>query len=262
MKLIFSLKTMIFYKRVTIFTLALSLIVAPVTLARYIPPRNQKPPSDYSKTAGTRGCPDFPGFTILAPKTHVGESSSTQPTVAWFIFNTSEESPTLASEVELTLYEFNSENRPQRIGQPISLKISPGIMKQSLSEIKLAKDKIYLWQIVARCPNGEVIQRAEFSVVEMPPSLEKAISTQADSAKKMDLYAEAGFWYDALGQALTLAKNGKLGQAGSNLLEDLAEAEEAKAPISLTDPECEIMAECKEIKERVRRLKQIAISER
>ncbi len=254
------LKNMTFSKRVMLLTLALLIMITPVALARYVPSRHQKPPSDYSKTTGIRGCPDF---TILAPKTHVGESSSTQPTVAWFLFNTSGKSPTFASEVELTLYEFNSENRPKRIGQTISLKILPGAMKQSLSEIQLTKDKKYLWQVAARCLNGEVIiQRAEFSIVEMPSSLEKALSTQADRAKKVDLYAESGLWYDALGEALSLAENGKLGQVGSNLLESLAEVEESQAPMSLTDPQCEIIPECKEIKERVGRLKQIAVSDR
>lgn len=239
------------------FTLTLLVSVAPVAIARYVPSRNQKPPSDYSKTTGIRGCPEF---TVLAPKTHVGESSS-HPTLAWFIFKSSEKAP-IASEVELTLYEFNSENLPKQIGQPISLKISPGIMKQSLSEIQLTKGKRYLWQIAARCLNGEVIQRAEFSVVEMPLFLEKALSTQADMAQKVDLYAESGLWYDALGEALTLAENGKLGQVGSNLLQDLAEVEESQAPMGLTEPECDKIAQCKEIKERVRRLKEIAISDR
>lgn len=246
-----------YHQRIIVFTFTLLLSITPVAIARYIPPRNQKPPSDYSKTTGIRGCPNFPDFTILAPKTHVGESSSTHPTLAWFIFNNSEKIPTLDSEVTLTLYEFNSQNLPKQIGQPIALQISPGIMQQSLSGIQLTKDKRYLWQITVRCLDTEVFQTAEFTIIEVPSSLEKAFSTQTDRAKKVDLYAESGLWYDALGEALTLSENGKLGTIGANLIQNLAEVEESQAPISLTDPKCDKMPSCQEIKERVRRLKEI-----
>lgn len=253
------LKKLTFLTKVISCTVTLFLMLDDIAIARYVIPRNRKPPSDYSRTTGIRGCPEL---TVLAPKTHVGESSSSHPTLAWFIFNASEKVPMLASDIKLELYEINSNKLPQLITQPIFLKMSPGIMKYSLSEIQLNKDKSYLWQIAVRCLNGEVIQSAELRIVEMPSSLIKALTIPTNTAKKVDLYAEAGLWYDALTEAFSLAENGKLGEVGSNLVQSLAQVETEQTPLSLTEPNCEKRVDCKEIQERVRRLEQMAISTR
>ncbi len=67
--------------------LSLLLFVSPA-IAGYVPPRNQKPPSDYTKSGGARGCPkERIPLTILAPTTHVGRTASKYPTFAWFLYS-------------------------------------------------------------------------------------------------------------------------------------------------------------------------------
>jgi hypothetical protein len=76
----------------------------------------------------------------------------------------------------------------------------------------------------------------------MPSALESTVN----GSNKANIYAEASLWYDALGAALDLADESKLGEVGSTLLENLAELEAA----GLTDEESE----------RIEHLRQIANS--
>ena len=105
----------------------------------------------------------------------------------------------------------------------------------------------YLWQVTILCDpdnaSSDLIARADIQVVEMPSALD---STFVDSSNKSDFYAKASLWYDALGEALKLAEESKLGEVGSTLLENLAELE----AVGLTDEEYE----------RIENLRQIASS--
>lgn len=199
--------------------LSLLLFVSPA-IAGYVPPRNQKPPSDYTKSGGARGCPEerIP-LTILAPTTHVGHTVSKHPTFAWFLYS--------PRDTELRFFEFDSNNRPKQIGNPIQLQASKGINKYSLPENQpeLTTGKKYLWQVSISCRDGDLVQRTEFMVVEMPSVLKSKIPATVDGSQKANLYAEQGLWYDALGEALKLAPKGKLGEVGSTLVQSLAQSE-------------------------------------
>ncbi|AFY78186.1 protein of unknown function (DUF928) [Pleurocapsa sp. PCC 7327] len=248
----FFLKRINYSQAVILFTLSLLLtIIAPAAIAGYTPPPNREPPSDYSKSTGIRGCPSI---TILAPKTHVGQTISTHPTFAWFISDAAGQDARYSSTVKLKIAEFTADGQLKQLANPIELQIVPGIMKLPLEQLTLKVGQKYLWQVSVRCPDGSVVQRAELRVIEMPSSLKQNLATTEDSAQKADLYAQAGAWYDAIAFALEVAQNGKLGQVGSNLVLSLVRVEESQFSENSTQLE--------EIRQQVARLKQIAQSDR
>lgn len=229
---------------VTSCVLGLSLVIAPAALADYVAPDDQEPPSDYTGQAGPRDGCEGRGvpLTALAPQSHVGRTASTRPTFAWFVPNST------TKPMEFRLYEYDSNGNPQSIGEPISLESSPGIMTLTLPEDRpeLKVGRTYLWQVTILCDpdniSSDLIARADIRVVEMPSALESTVN----GSNKANIYAEASLWYDALGAALDLADESKLGEVGSTLLENLAELEAA----GLTDEESE----------RIEHLRQIANS--
>lgn len=237
---------------VTIYVLSLSVLVTPAALGdyvpdptqkppsgstisrgpRYVPPSDQQPPSDYTRSSGPRGeCAAIAGIplTALAPQKHIGQTVSTHPTFAWFVPG----SATLP--IEFRLYEYEPNGKPRPIGEPISLQSSPGIMKLSLpkDQPELAVGKTYLWQVKIICdsdsPSLNTLARADIQVVEMPPNLQEKLSNTKERSRIVALYAEAGLWYNALGEALGSSENTKLGEIGSILLEELVTLEAAEA---------------------------------
>jgi hypothetical protein len=249
------------YKLYLFFAISIAMLLfafIPIALAGYVPSRNQKPPSDYSKLGGSRDekCLTDNGIplTILAPQAYVGQTVSTAPTFIWFVDN--------KSEIEFWIFEFISDKKVKQIGQTIKKQAgSSGVIKLSLAQenIKLTVGKKYLWQLKTTCTNDtSEIQKAEFEVVEMSSDLVKVLSTKSDSYEKANLYAEAGFWYDALDEALKLSDNGKLGQLGSTLLQDLAKFEKLPANESIEPQELEENE--KSIENRVKNWQQIAVS--
>ncbi|GAB1541171.1 hypothetical protein NUACC21_38410 [Scytonema sp. NUACC21] len=208
------------YRKLNINLLLTLLLFVSPAIAGYVPPRNQKPPSDYTKSGGARGCPEerIP-LTILAPITHVGYTSSKSPTFAWFLHS--------SRNTELRLFEFDSNNRPKQLGNAIEFTATKGINKYSLPENhpELTTGKKYLWQVAISCPDGALIQKAEFMVVEMLSDIKTNQPKTADVSQKANLYAKKGLWYDALEEALNLAPQGKLGKIGAILVQSLAQSE-------------------------------------
>lgn len=200
-------------------------------LAGYDPPPEQRPPSGYTTSSGTRGgCSGSEGLplTVLAPEKHVGQTVSVHPTFAWFV-------PDFKPKpLEFTLHEYGSDGKPKPV-QKIGLQSSPGIMKLSLPEDKpgLVRGKRYLWQVAILCnpnyPSSDVVANAEIEVVEMPPPLKRQLSTTSDRLEMANLYTRAGLWYDALREAIGSAEDSRLGEVASTLLKELASLEEQEA---------------------------------
>ncbi|MGF1478233.1 MAG: DUF928 domain-containing protein [Cyanophyceae cyanobacterium] len=225
--------------------LSISLLTK-AALAGYVPPADQEPPSDYTRsgTAGHRGrCQSHEALslTLLAPQTHVGQTASPQPTFAWYIPDPSNVS------VEFRLFEYDLNNRPTQPIATLSLPPSSArIRTLSLPEpYSLMVGKKYLWQIAIDCPDSQpdAIARADVKVVS-PLFTEPVPPSQSAN------YAQAGLWYDALGQALAVAPPGKLGEDAATLLEELANLE------------ANLVDSADRASNQVERLQQIAISER
>lgn len=222
-----------FYTRLfSSFFLSLSLITTPLALAEYTPPPQPSAPScpdtekiGCTRATGTRGgsCTSNSQtqLTILAPYSHVGQTVSTSPTVAWFIPE-SESFP-----LEFSLYEYEGDNKRRILFQ--ELNSSPGIMKLSLPNLSVGKR--YLWQVVLLCnpnrPSGALVARGEIDVVAAPSTLTSRLATINDPVAKGNLYAEFGLWYDAFGIALEIADNLKSQDLQLSLLENLSRLEGA-----------------------------------
>ncbi|NEO36597.1 MAG: DUF928 domain-containing protein [Moorea sp. SIOASIH] len=213
-----------------------------VARAEYEPPEDEKTADKETttNTGTTRGCDegDIP-LTVLASQNYVGQTTSTHPTFAWFVPDSK------SLELTFTIYSRGSDGKFTKV-RSISLQSSPGIMKLSPfpeGEPGLSVGKDYFWQVVILCdpsyPSSAVVDRVQIEVVEMPPDLQEKLDNAVDSAEKADLYAEAGFWYNALDEALKLAEESKLGVVASALLEDLAQWEKPKPSEELTEEERE-----------------------
>jgi hypothetical protein len=220
------------------------LLLTPIALAGYQPSRAQKPaPKDTRSDAGTtRGCKGsgLP-LTALASRNYVGQTTSTHPTFAWFVPDAK------PLPMEFILYELDANGNYQTIYQT-RLQSSPGIMQLSLPQAQpgLQIGKQYLWQVVIFCapaqPSSALSARGSLEVVPISSELRQKLDKTVNIAQKANLYAEAGFWYDALGEALQLAPESKLGEVGSNLLQDLINGEKLAIRTEL-DPKEQIAAQ-------------------
>lgn len=213
-------------------------------------PQRREPPSDYSRAGGSRGCPgeNIP-LTVLAPNTFVGKTTSVRPTFTWFVSN--------AQPTEFRLFEVNAnESTPKKIGK-IRRQSRAGINQLSLPENlpALTVGTKYIWQVSINCPDSPVIQRAEFEVVQKSSALDNSISKAVNHSQKASIYAEQNLWYEALEEALEPALQGKLGQVGSDLVQNLAQLD-SFIPKQLTPDRVEILKQ--EIQQRRNYLEKIA----
>ncbi|MEH1839514.1 MAG: DUF928 domain-containing protein [Nostoc sp.] len=242
-------------KLVISFTLSLVLIMTSAVLASYTPGDQKPVPKDRRSDGGTtRGCSggDIP-LTIIASSNYVGRTISPHPTFAWFVSGDSASKP-----MKFMIYEWLPSGKPKEV-RKISLQSSPGIMKLSPfseKELGLQPGKEYFLQVVIHCdpdnPSGDLVDEASIEVVKMPANLQNKLNRAVNSVEKANIYAEAGLWYNALDEALKLAKASKLGEVGSTLLKDLAKWEVPKTTSELPPKEQEA------IDKRIENLKKIA----
>jgi hypothetical protein len=216
--------------------LSLSLAQTSVALAGYTPPPEQSPPSGNTTSSGARGgCENNQerSLTVLAPIKHIGQTASVHPTFAWFIPDTK------PFPIKFKLFELASD-RNLKLVETIELVSSPGVMKLSLPKDKpgLVVGQRYLWQVTVLCnpnyPSSDLVARAEIQVVEMPPTLNRRLSSTTEQSERVELYAGAGLWYDAFREALGSAPNSSVGEVASRLLQNLANFEEAQQSANLS----------------------------
>jgi len=224
------------------FAIALSL-PAPL-FAAYVPPSDQVPPRSRGGTAGRRSpceitkpeitkptkstSSSYLGLAALAPVSYLGKTVSNRPTLAWYTDYCA------VVPVQLSVYEYNSaSNRLNE--QPIfsqKLTVQPGISTFSLADqgITLMPGKTYAWQVVvdADSPAKSPWFRIPLQVSNPSAQLQEQLQQSPTLAKKIEIYAQAGFWYDAL--ALTLKSEQPNKAAMISLLQQLATLEQAKEP--------------------------------
>ncbi len=202
----------------------ISLVIGMLFLTTALPayakykPRDRKPASGYSRGGGSRGCMSNGGIplTLLAPQRFIGKTASLRPMLAWYTSS--------SKNVRFRLYEFKSATQVKQIGESKEIPTVLGINKLKLPTDypELTVGKTYLWQIALDCPGGAIIKRAEFTVIN-PQSLAKNKFTSIPES--VNYYAENELWYEALEEALKAESNGKLGEAGSTLVQELAQFE-------------------------------------
>lgn len=210
------MKNHILHSLITLCVTSLVLASTTIALAEYKPPRNQRPPNRRTTITGSRGecgINTETSLKLLAPQKHVGQTASIRPTFAWFVadFN--------PLPMKFRLYEYDLNQEPQLL-QEFSIQSQYGIMTLSLPEDKPALEigKRYLWQVAILCdlekPANDLVAMAEIDVIEMltPPLFID------NTSANVDVLAEAGLWYDALGEALQLGQKDLIYE----LLKDLA----------------------------------------
>jgi hypothetical protein len=196
--------------------LCLSLAVTNTALAEYKKPpgtHNDAPKGESTTMTGIRGkgsCSEQAAtrLTALAPYSHPGQSTNSHPTFAWHIPDP-EPYPVL-----FRLYEYNATQRDGK-GKTIAketLSSTPGIMTYVLPSDapSLTAGQKYIWQAILVCnpnsPSESLVTEARINIVN--PSSE--ITTQPNNtsevnpAAQADIYAQAGLWYDALAEAVSL----------------------------------------------------------
>ena len=179
----------------------LSLSMASAVWAGYTPPPNPSAPSDRGYTAGTRnGCAgnEQAALTAIAPHSYVGRTTSTRPTLTWFVPDQKQ------YPLELSVVGSSTKRTTPIVKESVS-----GFGHWTISEEQsLAKNQKYRWQVVLICnpnrPSASLVVEAEIEVVETPPELARALAAVSDPVMRSQLYAEAGFWYDALAEVITL----------------------------------------------------------
>ena len=133
-------------------------------------------------------------LSVLAPA-HTGLTTSEQPVLYWFISSPS------SHPVELTIVD------PQKSEPLIELRIEPpvaaGVHRVRLADhgVRLAPAVPYNWYVAVMPDTGrrskDILAGGTVERVALPEGL----ATKVSGAPKADLpslYAEAGFWYDAI----------------------------------------------------------------
>lgn len=185
--------------------------------AEYIGPMSA-PSSPTANTGRRGGCngESATELTVLAPQSHVGQTVSSHPTLAWYV---PEATPT-----PLEVYIYDITDREQRsLTYKAELTSTPGIMTLPLPEehIGLEVGHRYVWQVVLLCnpnrPSGALITSTELEVVphsiELDNQLRQLNETEYTDLntlyrQRSEIYAEAGIWYDAFADALYYASIG------------------------------------------------------
>lgn len=195
-------------------------------LAAYRPPRNGSAPSSSSVSSSgvRRACLDEDGAMLLfAPRSHVGRTVSTRPSVSWFIPDND------PLEMELRLYELDS-NGDRTLLEKTVLQTTPGIMQASVSETQpdLVPGNRYLWQVIVLCnpnrPSSALVDEAEMEILLPTTNITSAVAQVTTPQARSDVYAEAGLWYDALAQ-VAMVQTTEAAAYRQNLLQDLANLE-------------------------------------
>jgi len=200
-----------------------SLVVGVVFLISALPgyaefkPRDRKPASGYSRAGGSRGCSSsgIP-MTQLAPVTFIGKTASTRPMLAWYMSS--------SQTVRFRLFEFDSATTVKQIGKVKEIPTTVGInkLKLPLDYPELTVGKTYFWQIAIDCEARPVVSNAEFTVINSQSLAKNRFNSIPES---INYYAENELWYEAFEEALKVTSNGKLGQTGSTLVQELAQSE-------------------------------------
>jgi hypothetical protein len=216
--------------------LTLSLLFATTAIAAYKPPANPSRPKTAtgSNSSRSNGCTGNAktSLTALAPIAYVGQTVSLQPTFAWFVPEAQNR------DIEFSLYEYTT-NGKSKLLHRVQQQSTAGIMKVSLPAEKgsLSVGNRYWWQVALLCnpkhPSEDLLVKAEIEVVAAPSDLKNALSSIKEPLKRANLYAEKGFWYDALTETLNNPANNI---EGFKLLEELHKSE-IEAANKINDPQ-------------------------
>ena len=203
----------------TICTIAIAGILpgSPV-IAGYTPPQGN-PPEGPTVANGSRGaCSNDSSLplTVLAPLSHVGQSSTSMPTLAWFVPATN------PYRVSISLYRPQADGRLEQIYLEEKEEQTSGILRATLPTAEILEmGQRYYWEVAIACdpqsPTYDQTFTATIDLVAPSPELAAKLADATTSQDRLAIYAAEGYWYDALREATDT-------QLGT-LLSDLASLE-------------------------------------
>lgn len=160
----------------------------------YRPPQRGAPGGRVG--GGTRGpSMDLPLMWALVPD-HVGLSAEAQPRLVWYL------SKATAYPLEFTI--IDEKGVTPILEKPLSSQSEPGmhIIRLADYDLKLEKGKTYQWSVsLISDPehrSRDLIVGGMIQVDDAPASLGENVR-KANPAEATRLWAQAGFWYDAIG---------------------------------------------------------------
>lgn len=205
------------------------------------PTGNDAPNSQTTSIAATRGICNSASdsakqktnsatLTALAPYSHVGQSSASNPTFAWYI-------PDRESyPMEFWLYEFNPSSYDGKGKQVYQAKLasSAGIMTHTLpqQQVSLSPGKTYIWQVAVICnpnsPSQSLVVSNRLKIVAADPTVAAQLNNSKDTnpVTRAEIYAQAGLWYDALAEVATMQKDSQAQDFTLKLISQLAATEQ------------------------------------
>lgn len=183
------------------FTLLAFIAGAPAR-AQYVPPTGEAPQGPTVANGARSGCGDRFDFAALAPVGHVGRTSGAAPHLSWFV------DAAAPYRVEVSFYRPTDAGPPELL-EPLHEEIvrSAGVADRSFLELaeQLESGQRYYWQIAIACdpesPSYDRVFVAELDIVAPSPELAAALAAAGDRDGQARVYAEAGYWYDALREA-------------------------------------------------------------
>jgi Domain of Unknown Function (DUF928) len=203
--------------------LSVSLWIPTVALAKYTPPKKPSAPKE-TGTNTTRGgsceANSAAALTALVPFSHVGETISGHPTFTWFV-------PDRTSRP----LQFRLFTRSGQALYRTEMQSQPGIMSVALPSNlpQLSIGQSYKWQVVLVCdrnvPSRNVVAAAEIQVVQPAASLQTQLAAAPTPQQRIDLYAGAGLWYDAIAEARKASETSQNQTPVLELLDSLANSE-------------------------------------
>ncbi|WP_236619127.1 DUF928 domain-containing protein [Acaryochloris sp. CCMEE 5410] len=138
-----------------------------------------------------------PTLTTLVPKSNVGLTASATPTFYWFIPQNTYQ------YVNFSLYSVDAEDNPTDLIYASTSRISGegglasvSIPKEGTTQ-SLEAGKSYRWMVRLLCSGNDRRGLSAMGwITYTPPSPQ--LANQLAVGNKADVYAEAGYWYDAV----------------------------------------------------------------
>lgn len=150
-------------------------------------------------SAGSRGCEAETApvnITLLAP-THTAVTASGRPSFYWRVSNSTPVS------LRFTLVE-------PKVSKPLvdqEMTVTEGgiisiEMPENSPELEEGKEYPYRWTVAVICdrnrPSTNIVAKALIQRVSASPELESQLAAASSDYERGVVYAEAGYWYDAL----------------------------------------------------------------
>lgn len=232
--------------------LSLSILPSPAWARRYQPPKGDPPKGKFGSN-GSRGCsseqsksPDLNRpmvpeqsnaqttaiqqrsipITLLAPSNHVGKTSAVAPTLAWFVTATD------PYRVRISLYILDADQSSELIHELEYIETSSGLVQYTVptEQTTLQDGQRFFVELSIACKPEDDRFSPPFVAevdVELPSAALKMALMQADTpGQKAELFAKAGYWFDAVRELLLDANESQSYQRLRTFLKEQAQSDE------------------------------------